>query len=237
MKSVSALTIALAVIAFAALPAAAGITIFNGTDFGATPTDPWPNSNAAAVTFDASTTLSQLLTFESLSLGNFTSMTVAPGVTATLTNCDVDGGIRVNDTEPLKTGYNTTANGTKFLEVEPVFNIGTASLTFTFDSPATGFGAYLTGVATANGALHVTFNDGAAQDLTVIGSDRGGVQFFGFTTTDQPFTSVTLELRGVTGTSRDIFGVDDVRLTVPEPATLSILALGGISLKRLRRRA
>jgi hypothetical protein len=155
-----------------------------------------------------------LIDFEALSLGNFVSLQVAPGVTATLSGTDVEGGIVADGLGFWGTsvlGYNTTTAGEQFIGFEPIFDIGTASIEFSFDFPIQAFGAYITGLGTANGDLFVEFDDGSVQSLPVVGNSSGGVLFFGFTDAGAAIVGVTLELADVFG-SRDISGVDDVRI-------------------------
>jgi hypothetical protein len=214
------------------------IVTFSGTDFGTAPAGLRPNSNAAASSFDAAAAIlgtTDIITFENVATGAFTSKVVYPGVTVTFTGGDTAlSGVFTGD--DVITGYNTTVGGANSLHVVPTFNAGTISVTFSFSSPVAGFGSYLTGVGTASGILHTVFNDGTSHDITVQGSESGGVQFSGFQTSSNSISSFTLELREVTGSTRDIFAVDDVRLvSVPEPATLSILTLGCILMARGRR--
>jgi hypothetical protein len=227
---------ALSLIVTLSCPVHASLTLFGGTDFGAGLADSRPNSTAAAAAFDAAAPHLRTITFEDVTPGSFTSRLVATGVTVALNNMDEGGGISTyNDTI---TGYNTTSGGGRFLRVVPIRYIGTATATFTFSSPVSGFGAYLTGVGTASGLLHVMFNDGSAQDIFVAGNTNGGVQFFGFQTGIENISSIALQLRQVTGDARDIFGVDDIRLVrqpctpTPEPTTLGLLAAGGLVLRR-----
>ena len=106
-----------------------------------------------------------LIDFEALSVGNFAALQVAPGVTATLSGTDVDGGIVADGLEfsslpgsfwgdaEVGVGYNTTTAGEQFIGFEPIFDIGTASLEFSFDFPIQAFGAYITGLGTADGGV------------------------------------------------------------------------------------
>lgn len=223
--------------------------VFQGRDPGAGPASPRPNSNAAAAAFDAAAgalgTLN-LIDFESAPLGNFSALSVAPGVVATLAGTtasatDADPGITdVPGNSGL--GYNTTAGGTKHLRFVPLFNGGTATATFSFADPVQAFGAFFTGLGTANGDLFVTFNDGTSQELPVagVGSVVGGAQFFGFTDAGRSISSISLQLRNVTG-SRDIFGIDDVRYVsaaevIPEPGTFAPLAAGLLFFAAVARR-
>lgn len=215
------------------------ITTFYGADDGAGPTDPHTNSDAAAAALGGVS----IIDFEGLALGNFTTLTVAPGVNVTLTNNDASGsvgGIQNTDQHtPTPLGYNITAGGVQWLQVVPNFDDATGeTVTFDFSIPITVFGAYLTDTQEGfPGPISVSFNDGAPQSLSVTKtSDNGGVLFFGFTDTD-PFTSVSLST-GATDGSRDIWGIDNVAFTAtPEPGTFGLLA-GGVSLiliSRIRR--
>jgi len=209
----------LAVLVVAALlcaPAAAQIVRFDGIDPGAQPGAPRPNSNAAAAEFDAAASelgSIHLIDAEALPLGNFASLEVAPGVTATLTGTTSASGI-VQDLLGFwgneLYGFNTTAGGRQFFGFEPTYNIETASLELTFDEGVQAFGAYITGLGTSYGNLYVVFHDGSAQALPVTGNASGGVLFFGFTDAGKVIESVKLELRyAITGA--DVFGVDDIR--------------------------
>ena len=64
-----------------------------------------------------------LIDFEALPLGNFASLQLTPGVTATLSGTDVDGGIVADGLGPWGTstlGYNTTTGGEQFIGFEPI---------------------------------------------------------------------------------------------------------------------
>ncbi len=221
----------------------ADVTVFNSQDAGAGPLDAHPNTDAAATAFN--TTAGSLGTglsfnFEGLPLGapgNNNPLTVAPGVTLTLQNTSPSTipnfpfGISNNSPNPVLDGYNTTLGGSQYLEFVPQLGASSASLTFQFAQPISAFGANLTGVGTAPGDLHLLFNDGAAHDLLVSGSSLGGIQFLGFTDPGASISSITLQMNNVPTTTRDVFGVDDVRFVpVPEPAACVQLALGGMGL-------
>ena len=212
--------------------------VYLGSDFGAGPGEARPDSDATAATFDAAAGglgAMSVLDFEVLPVGNFGSMAIAPGVTATLQNTDgTYSGISTS--EGVTTGYNTTAGGAKHLHVTPIYTVGTASVVFDFDSPIYAFGAYLIGVGTANGNLHVVFDAGGSQDISVVGDDLGGAQFFGFTSAGNSIVSVGMEMREVFGYTRDAFGVDDMRyVPVPEPATIALIGFGALALRGRRR--
>ena len=215
-----------AVFSLAASVANARIVTFIGTDAGANSTDPQPNSNAAAASFDASGEIETLFNFESTPLGSFSSITLMTGVTLSASN-----GSIVNS--PLGTpdslfGYNTTSGGSRFLSL---FG-GTA--TFTFDTPVDDFGAFISGVQ-LNGET-ITFSDGTSQTI-VIPNPGSGVSFVGFTDVGKSISSIQLNVSG------DIVGVDDVRISrsqataTPEPGTWSLIAaslLGVLAWRRAR---
>ncbi len=206
-----------AILIWGAGPARASIVTFSGADDGAGPGDPSPNSDAAAASFTAAGggASGGSITFEGLPVGNFGSLGVAPGVTATITNGSGDacaGICATNQHSPTPIGYNTTAGGSQHLRVVPNFSDPTgASVTFSFAKPINAFGARLTDTqSTFPGPITATFNDGAAQSLGVTkNNDSGGQLFFGFTDFGKAISSVTLNT-GATGGTRDIWGIDDV---------------------------
>ncbi len=209
--------------------------VFTGIDVGAGPSDPRPNSDAAAASFDAAT-LVDVLDFEDLSVGSFTSMEVAPGVTANLSGqfpstSGITDGTNFGVTPDNIVGYNTTALGEKFLlfTPQPSSNVTTASVSFVFDTPIQAWGAYITGLGTSTGDMIISYGDGSTtKEFSVAGDQQGGVLFFGFTEAGAAFTSVTLELRNEDGNMFDRFGVDDVRYgVIPEPSTLIVWSLLG----------
>lgn len=219
----------------------AALITFEGRDGGVGPGGARPNSDAAASSFDTAAGLLgtvNLIDLESAPLGNFAALAISPGVTATLSGTDSDGGIRTTPTyfggtTPAILGYNTTAGGEQFLGVVPIFNIGTATLGFLFDDAIQAFGMYITGLGTANGNLFAIFDDGTSQQISIVGGSDGGVQFFGFTDAGKNIIAIDFELQNVSGT-RDIFAVDDIRFVnarvVPEPTTLTLWSLGAVAL-------
>jgi hypothetical protein len=232
----------------------AGIIVFSGSDPGAGPSDPRPNSDAAAAAFAAAATQpSQRITFEGLPLGNFSSLAVAPGVTVTLAQMGdtFPAGISNSNSAPVTLGYNTTPGGSQFLQYAPTLAVGTSTATFSFANPVQGFGAYFTGLGTNPvNSVHLVFNDGMSEDILLTGNSAGGVQFFGFLDPGASFSSLSVQ-EGTTATQRDIFGIDDVRLVyapaaaaaaaIPEPATAGLFVLGlaglaGLAVRRWRRR-
>ena len=227
--------------AISVTPAQASIITFTGGDTGVAAGGARPNSDAAAALFDAAVGSFTLITFESLAVGNFAALGVAPGVTATLTNAEnafCNGICGTNDTD---LGYNTTGGGSKYVRVVPPFNSAAgATLTFSFTTPIDAFGAYFTGTESGfPGLVNVNFNDGSSQAFNLPENGAGGgVLFWGFTDFGASILSVSVN-GGATAGSRDIFGVDDVRFraaAVPEPGTLTLFASGVAAFLVARRR-
>ena len=210
--------------------------IFSGADNGSG-TGAHPISDASAAAFDLATPTANLITFESAATANFTSLLVATGVTASLTNNDTTLALTSisADNTNATLGFNTTVGGTKSVRLIPLFSAASASLTFAFATPIDAFGFYLTGSeATTTGTFTLNFNDGTSQSLPITKNALAGAQFFGFTDIGASITSVALTETGPF-TTRDIIGVDDIRYrSVPEPTALA--AIAGVAMLAGRRR-
>ena len=207
------------------------INQYTGSDDGASTTGPWPNSSAAQTTFLGAAGSTSLLTFEALSVGFSNTINAAPGVTIALNapnlGCDYSG--ICNATFGNLYGFNVTTGGANWLG----FPIGSA--TFSFATPVTAFGMWITGVQTVfTSTFTLTFDDGTAQTLNLPINTSGGTSYFGFTDTAS-FSSIT-----ITNLSNDAWGIDDVsyssQSTVPEPSSLLLLGSGVIGLAGLLRR-
>ena len=212
--------------------------IFQGVDFGTGAANPHPNSDAAAASFKLAIGTFSTTDFESAPVGDFSNLALGSGVAVSLVGTASNGGISTLSSTTL--GYNTTPGGTKFLHLSPPANNPLAAAVFAFAAPIDSFGSYLTGLGTASGNLHVAFNDGSAQDLTVTGNAAGGVQFFGFTDFGKSISTVSLQILNTTS-SFDRIGIDDVIIhpaaVVPEAATACFgLALIGACLGTRPRR-
>lgn len=209
-ESLSVTAIIFLVLGTVASPTSAAIITFNGSNFGTISSQSDGNLTAAAEFDAAASTVgtNNLIDFETVTLGVFSSLIVAPGVIATLRNHDRG---RISSEQNLAYGYNTTISGSQFLQFRPTFGISTASLDFDFAEPIQGFGAYFTGLGTAAGNLKVIFNNGITQQLVVTGLPFGGSQFWGFIAPGSLISNISLSLSDVTSLSRDIFGLDDVR--------------------------
>jgi len=220
------------------------VITFSASDPGAVEGGPRPNSASAAAAFNtAAGALGPVSTinFEALTLGQFSSRTLASGVTASQVGYDTGiGGIVTSGyATPVgaPTGFNTTPGGAKFLGFVPTLNIGTATLDFAFSTPIQAWGAYIVGLeSSVAGTVNLQFNDGSLNSFPLQDLSPAGVQYFAFTDPGRSIVHVTLVETGITGT-RDIFGVDDLSyVVVPEPATAALLCLGCATIL-MRRRA
>lgn len=234
----------------------ADLVIFNGIDPGAGPGAARPNSDAAEISFKTAAAAAvspygfvDTATFENVPLSTpgspvMNEQIIANEMSLTLHGTDLDSGnpsviFGISNTpSDVNTGYNTTPSGSKYLEVAPTLNIGTATVTFSFAQSINSIGFYLTGYGTSTGDLSVAINDGSSQPIAVTGSTRGGVQYFGLTNVGKTFNIVTLSISNVTGLNRDVFGVDDISFAVvPEPSSYALFVLGLILVTLQTRKA
>jgi hypothetical protein len=225
-------SIAVFLVALLAAPLQGALVVYSGSDV-ANSTDPRPNSDAAAASFDAAASglgpLS-LIDFESAPLGLFNNLAVAAGVTMDgLDAFSVDQEIRNTPVGPPDGlwGYNTTVAGSQFVGMTSGY------LTFSFSTPVHSFGAYISGLQLDY--TTIDFSDGSSQTVPVPNpsSTDGGIAFVGFTDAGLPISAITITTIG------DILGVDDVRFgQVPEPSTfvLAFVALVGLLAWRQRKR-
>jgi hypothetical protein len=202
----------------------AGIITFAGEDLNAGPGGPFTNSNAAEASFaTAAGAIGNVgtITFASAPLGAFTSLTVAPGVTAS-----GPSGLSINNvpnfpSDPSLDGFSITPGG-QYVEDEA------GTLTFTFASPVQFFGTYLTGLQIYFAQDTITFNDGTSETIDALeagtGSSVGAVNFLGFTDAGKSISSITIT-SNTGGAGIDYIGVDNVmyQTTVPEPASIGLV--------------
>ncbi len=224
------------------LGASASVIVYTGSDLNAGPGDPHPNSAAAAASFATAAAgigSSSTITFESAPMGAFTSLGVAPGVTATGFNTSINNTPNF-PTAPALDGFNTTPGGSQYVEVVA------GSLTFNFANPTQFFGAYLSGIQLNFFTDTVTFSDGTSQTIDIPGpgtnNSNGALDFVGFTDAGKSISSVTITYGNGSG---DFAGVDDVvyevpgtstTSTVPEPSSLAMLLTGFAGLSAAYRR-
>jgi hypothetical protein len=223
-------------------PAHAALVTFSGTDAGANSTDPRPNANAAAANFSTAASglgINNLINFESAPTGNFTNLTVAPGVTLTGIDFTGNAGGQSILSSPIGSpdrlnGYNTTAGGANFAFVNG------GSITFTFANAINAFGAFLSGVQLANETIK--FVDGTTESIAIPNpGSSGGVDFVGFTDEGSLIASITIDSTSPASPLGDFIAIDDIQYVtatnaVPEPATLLSFGMGLIALGSLRRR-
>jgi hypothetical protein len=242
LKSVGRLAFVLGAMSLSTLHLSASPTIYSAFDLNAGPGDPTPNSNAAYASFAAASGSLGLITFESSPVGYFSSLNPAPGVT--VTGADVNGNeLYVNNTpndpgNPSLDGFNTTPGGANYVEDIAGY------ATFSFATPISAFGAYLTGVQLYFYQDTVTFSDGTSEVINVPGATdgTGSVDFVGFTDPGQSISSVTITA-GANGYG-DYIGIDDVSYGVagaatPEPGSVVLMFTGCLALGLLvwKRRA
>ena len=243
--------------AFAVSPGAfaSTITSYTGIDSNVGPASTLANSNAAHAAFTTASAplgVSDLITFESAPLGNFTSLALGSGATLTLSNTlagTFDNPGITNATDAFL-GFNTTAGGAKFFRMATNF-IGhgattNATATFSFVSPIDAFGGYFTGLGGGGDTVSLNFVDGSSETLNL--SDTSAcnnpscAEFFGFTDAGAQISSIVLNMaytnQESSGTFGYFIGVDDVQFsTVPEPASLLLFGSGIAVLARRRRRS
>lgn len=187
--------------------------VFSGFDAGSGSLATSPNATAAASAFDAAVSAASLVTFDSAVPAGFAT---SGGSITSISGCAA-----------ALCGYNTTSGGS-------MFNLAFGgSITYTFATPISAFGAYFTGWQIGNQTL--TYTDGSTVTLTMPnGISQGGSLFYGFSDAGASIASVTYSA------VNDIVAVDDIRFggngnAVSEPATLALLATALIGLGFARR--
>ena len=223
--------------------AVATLSIYSGVDNGVGPTDPRPNSDAAAANFHSAISgpgfgPAGLIDFESSPLGGFVSMSSGdlgvPGVSISpAASSDGDDTSIVNTVGDNLVGFNTTAGGANYLSIdEQAAGELSVGVSFEFSTPILGFGSYITGVEPGQGLVTVVFDNGTVQSLVPKSPVGGGSQFFGFVDTMAVgITRVSMIVNPIDEMNNNTIGVDDVRFgAVPEPSTFLLLGLGLLGL-------
>jgi hypothetical protein len=235
---------------FSVHAASAAITTYQATDTGVMDGSAYPNSDAEAVLFDLGSAAlpginASPITFENVAVGTPSPINLGGGVSVSFVTApegsygvDCPVGI-TNDSLNPDNGFNTTTAGANFLRIATTAaTVPVADAIFTFSTPIVSFGAFITSLddSTSNNFAY-QFNDGSAQSIRFFGpSDAHNAQFLGFTDTAGGITSVTIQDSNPTEYYYAI-GIDDIHYAtaVPEPASLGILAVGGLALVRRRR--
>ncbi len=199
---------------FGALLAVSGEAAFvsyTDLDAGVGPGDARSNADAAAQAFRAAAGPLTTVDFEAFPTGDVSTLAIAPGVMLAMT--DAAGWPDIATGGHWSTGFNTTAGGSQYLSVNSAGG-PSAMATFLFGAPINSFGAYLTGVGTAEGVVRMTINSGVTQDYVIGGALTGGARYVGFTDVGASITSVSFSLTGGLPYSADVFGIDDAQFGV-----------------------
>ncbi len=226
----------------------AAIVTYSGKDTNIAINGPHPKSDTAAAQLATAAGSLQTITFESAPIGNFTSLTVAPGVVLYLTNSSNNNSTNGITNNTYGGVFNTTPGGSKFVVGEAGSGYGPQTFTFVFSQPIDAFGTYIPGDWLAPEApTTCEFNDGSNQVIPIplipaSESNPTNCCYFGFTDFGHSISSVTI--RKVYNQPNPQpgyyywwwYAIDDVSYhAVPEPVTLSLLTLGSLALRCRRR--
>ncbi len=199
-----------------------------------------PNSDAARTNFFANLVGVGTENFEGFANGTGIPIVANFGSsTATLTSANSSNGF-VNAVSTGTNGY-----GRYPISGNNYFDTSSSVLMLTFSTPQSAFGFYGIDVGDFEGQL--TLNYGGPAPLTinhVVNGAGGSVLYYGFYDLDNPFTSITF---GNTAAGTDVFAFDDFSIgtreqikpngEIPEPASMSLLGVGLLSLLGFRKRA
>ena len=209
----------LAIVLLGPLSASGAIVIYQGTDPYATTAAEMVNSSIAQANFASAVGDLDVEHFEGIALGSYTELDFG------------DLFITATSTLEVKTGYD---QGIAVSGTQCVGTHGATSVVFSFSQPIDAFGSYFSDVGDYGGVLTAYFNDGTEQVLSMpdtLPGDYGGM-FFGFTDFGQEIVSV--EIRNTS--TAEWYAFDDIQWhTIPEPATICLLGLGVLALRRRYR--
>jgi len=202
------------------LSASGAIVVYEGTDPAATTAAGMVNSKAAQASFAGAVGALDVEDFEGIGLGSYTELNL--------------GDLLITATNPLeiRAGY---PQGIAVSGTQAAGSLGSTSVVFTFSQPIHAFGSYFSDVGDFGGVLTAHFSDGTQQVLSMPNTLPGdyGAMFFGLTDFGKEIVSV--EVRNTS--TAEWYSFDDVQWQiVPEPATMSLLALGGLALLRRRQK-
>ena len=227
------------------------VVTYSGKDPNIAINGPHPNSDAAAAQLKAAAGSVETITFEDAPMGDFSSLTVGPGVVLHLTNTANLAPARGITDNTYGGLFNTTPGGSKFVVGEAGSGAGPQTFTFVFSQPIDAFGTYIPGDWLSDEApTTCEFNDGSNHSIPIpllppSESNPSNYCYFGFTDFGTSISSVTIKTvythpNPQPGWSYSWFyALDDVSYhtaPVPEPGTLSLLLAGSLTLLCLLRR-